>query len=185
MGAKSGRAGAPHARLDAPWIPRTPEEWLPREIPNRIPIAVAAALRDAAPCGADRRERNRMARLGPGLQEARKRNLPVLVDVYTDWCGWCKRMDRDVYAQPEVRDYLSRKFVTVKLDAEAARSRALRGTQLHVALARRALRCHRISHHDLPARERRPPGRTRPATSPPIVFCWCCATSETATWTGA
>ena len=28
-------------------------------------------------------------------------------------------MDRDVYAQPEVRDYLSRKFVTVKLDAEA------------------------------------------------------------------
>jgi thioredoxin-related protein len=54
-----------------------------------------------------------------GLKEARDKNLPVLVDVYTDWCGWCKRMDRDVYSQPEVRDYLSRKFVTVKLDAEA------------------------------------------------------------------
>lgn len=55
-----------------------------------------------------------------GLKEAKKRNLPVLVDVYTDWCGWCKRMDRDVYAKPEVQDYLNRKFVTVKLDAEAA-----------------------------------------------------------------
>jgi thioredoxin-related protein len=54
-----------------------------------------------------------------GLKEARDKKLPVLVDVYTDWCGWCKRMDRDVYSQPEVRDYLSRKFVTVKLDAEA------------------------------------------------------------------
>ena len=55
-----------------------------------------------------------------GLKEAHEKNLPVLVDVYTDWCGWCKRMDRDVYSQPEVRDYLSRKFVTVKLDAEAS-----------------------------------------------------------------
>src|SRR2546421_7663785 len=49
-----------------------------------------------------------------GLKEARDKKLPVLVDVYTDWCGWCKRMERDVYTQPEVRDYLSRKFVTVK-----------------------------------------------------------------------
>jgi len=32
----------------------------------------------------------------------------VLVDVYTDWCGWCKRMDRDVYARSDVKDYLSR-----------------------------------------------------------------------------
>jgi thioredoxin-related protein len=54
-----------------------------------------------------------------GLKEARDKKLPVLVDVYTDWCGWCKRMDRDVYSQPEVREYLSRKFVIVKLDAEA------------------------------------------------------------------
>jgi len=54
-----------------------------------------------------------------GLKEAHDRKVPVLVDVYTDWCGWCKRMDRDVYAQPEVRDYLNRKFVTVRLNAEA------------------------------------------------------------------
>lgn len=55
-----------------------------------------------------------------GLREAGKNRRPVLVDVYTDWCGWCKRMDRDVYARAEVRGYLSKKFVTVKLDAEAS-----------------------------------------------------------------
>jgi thioredoxin-related protein len=54
-----------------------------------------------------------------GLEEARAAGLPVLVDVYTDWCGWCRRMDAEVYSRPEVLDYLSRKFVTVKLDAEA------------------------------------------------------------------
>lgn len=55
-----------------------------------------------------------------GMAEARATGRPVLVDVYTDWCGWCKRMDRDVYSRPDVRDYLSRRFVTIKLDAESA-----------------------------------------------------------------
>ncbi len=54
-----------------------------------------------------------------GVKEAGSSDRFVLVDVYTDWCGWCKRMDRDVYSQREVRDYLSQKFVVVKLDAES------------------------------------------------------------------
>jgi thioredoxin-related protein len=65
------------------------------------------------------------ARAGPawrswdaGLREAGATGRPMLVDVYTDWCGWCRRMDRDVYARADVKDYLARTFVTVKLDAE-------------------------------------------------------------------
>ena len=54
-----------------------------------------------------------------GMREAGSSKRYVLVDVYTDWCGWCKRMDRDVYARPDVRDYLARKFVTIKINAEA------------------------------------------------------------------
>ncbi len=54
-----------------------------------------------------------------GLAEAKKTGRPVLVDVYTDWCGWCKRMDRDVYSKPEMVDYLSKNWVTVRLNAEA------------------------------------------------------------------
>ncbi len=54
-----------------------------------------------------------------GLREAATSGRPVLVDVYTDWCGWCRRMDRDVYARADVQDYLTRKFVVVKLDAES------------------------------------------------------------------
>lgn len=55
-----------------------------------------------------------------GLREAAEKGRPVLVDVYTDWCGWCRRMEADVYSRPEIRDYLSRNFVTIKLDAEAS-----------------------------------------------------------------
>jgi thioredoxin-related protein len=54
-----------------------------------------------------------------GLAEAAKTGRPVLVDVYTDWCGWCKRMDRDVYSKPEMVDYLSHNWVVVRINAEA------------------------------------------------------------------
>ena len=54
-----------------------------------------------------------------GLRQAQATSRPVVVDVYTDWCGWCKRMDRDVYARADVRDYLARHFVTIKLNPEA------------------------------------------------------------------
>ena len=54
-----------------------------------------------------------------GLKQAGAAKRPVIVDVYTDWCGWCRRMDRDVYARREISDYLRQKFVTIRLNAEA------------------------------------------------------------------
>lgn len=43
---------------------------------------------------------------------------PVLVDVYTDWCGWCKKMDKATYENPEIVEYLNKNFYSVKFDAE-------------------------------------------------------------------
>jgi thioredoxin-related protein len=51
----------------------------------------------------------------------------VLVDVYTDWCGWCKRMDRDVYGDPAVRAVLDEHFVVAKLDAESGNTHPFQG----------------------------------------------------------
>lgn len=56
----------------------------------------------------------------PGLEEARVSGRPVLVNVYTDWCGWCRRMKADVYSRAEIRRYLDSHFVTVTLNAEGA-----------------------------------------------------------------
>lgn len=43
---------------------------------------------------------------------------PVLIDLYTDWCHWCKVMDKKTYGNQKVIDYLSENFYTVKVNAE-------------------------------------------------------------------
>ncbi|MHA7128637.1 thioredoxin family protein [Algoriphagus namhaensis] len=42
----------------------------------------------------------------------------ILVDVYTDWCGWCKKMDKQTFTDPAVIDYVNKEFYAVKLNAE-------------------------------------------------------------------
>ncbi len=41
-----------------------------------------------------------------------------IVDVYTDWCGWCKRMDKTTFEDDSVVNYLNKNFYCVKLNAE-------------------------------------------------------------------
>ena len=56
------------------------------------------------------------------LQEAeaakKLNNKPLIIDLYTDWCGWCKVMDKKTYSDKKVVEYLDEKFYAVKLDAE-------------------------------------------------------------------
>lgn len=44
---------------------------------------------------------------------------PILLDVYTDWCGWCKHMDATTYKDPQIISYLNQNFYAVKFNAES------------------------------------------------------------------
>jgi thioredoxin-related protein len=43
---------------------------------------------------------------------------PIILDFYTDWCGWCKRMMATTYADPGLASYINQYFYPVKFDAE-------------------------------------------------------------------
>ena len=47
-----------------------------------------------------------------------KNPKPILIDVYTDWCGWCKVMDKNTFSEANVAKILNEKFYPVKFDAE-------------------------------------------------------------------
>lgn len=53
-----------------------------------------------------------------GLDEAKKSGKKVLIDVYTDWCTWCKKMDANTYSDATVQEYLKKNYVLVKLNPE-------------------------------------------------------------------
>ena len=56
------------------------------------------------------------------FKEAQEKNKlvqkPFLVDIYTDWCGWCKHMMKTTYSNQGLADYINANFYPVKFDAE-------------------------------------------------------------------
>lgn len=52
--------------------------------------------------------------------QARASGKKVVVEVYAPWCGWCRKMTNEVYADADVRRYLNEHFVVARLNGDDA-----------------------------------------------------------------
>jgi thioredoxin-related protein len=52
------------------------------------------------------------------VEASKKEKKKIFIDVYTDWCGYCKMMDRNTFSDPEVARILNENFYPVKFNAE-------------------------------------------------------------------
>ncbi|MBX0335465.1 DUF255 domain-containing protein [Pontibacter sp. HSC-14F20] len=60
-------------------------------------------------------------------EKIKKQPRKVVIDVYTDWCGWCKKMDKSTFTDPAVVAYINKNYYAVKLDAEGKKPITLNG----------------------------------------------------------
>jgi thioredoxin-related protein len=75
-----------------------------------------------------------------GFLKANQNQKIALIDAYTDWCGWCKRMDKTTYSSTEVVDKINEHFVPIKFNPELKKqyyvgNDTLSGPQLLAALS--------------------------------------------------
>lgn len=50
-----------------------------------------------------------------GLELAKKEDKMLVIDFTTSWCGWCKRMERETFANQEVIEFFNENVVAVKV----------------------------------------------------------------------
>jgi len=64
------------------------------------------------------------------IELTNKNPKKIFVDVYTDWCGWCKRMDKTTFTDPEIIKYINDNFYPVKFNAEQKEPVQYKGHEL-------------------------------------------------------
>jgi thioredoxin-related protein len=62
--------------------------------------------------------------------KTKKEPRPLMVDVYTSWCGPCKMLDAKTFSDPRLADYVNKHFYPVKFNAESGTAVTFKGQKL-------------------------------------------------------
>lgn len=56
--------------------------------------------------------------IGEAVEKSKTEKRKIYIDIYTDWCGWCKHMDSTTFVTPAVANYINEHYYAVKFNAE-------------------------------------------------------------------
>ncbi len=65
-----------------------------------------------------------------GLIKAKKEGKHVFIDFTAKWCGYCKKMDRTTFKEPEIISMLANNFVAVRVDGDSKKELDIEGYKI-------------------------------------------------------
>lgn len=65
-----------------------------------------------------------------GLAKAKAEGKKIFVDLTASWCGWCKKMDKETFNQPEVVRMVNENFVPVKVWGDSDKEMVIEGYKI-------------------------------------------------------
>jgi thioredoxin-related protein len=80
-------------------------------------VMIAVAARFAPPN--EKKDKIEWLTIEDALEKNAKEKRPIVIDLYTNWCSWCKVMDKKTYTNKNLISYVSQKFYLVKMNAES------------------------------------------------------------------
>lgn len=66
--------------------------------------------------------------LEEAVERSKTEKRKIFIDIYTDWCGWCKVMEKETFQNPCIANYLNRNYYPVKFNAEQKKDIVFKGT---------------------------------------------------------
>ncbi len=52
------------------------------------------------------------------MEKSKTEKRKFVVDIFTEWCGWCKKMDKSTFSNPEIVAYVNEHYYPIKFDLE-------------------------------------------------------------------